>query len=93
MKHIQYTPKVRSIQATETIGQLDDSLWRTIRKLIKSKTSYFRKKDADKVQHLEEVLNLFHQIEGFMRQMIVKMINHTPTIARAIVNEALTKKD
>ena len=85
-----FTLKIRSVQTTETVGQLDDDLWRNIRALARSKTSYFRKKDADKVGPQEEVLNLFHQIDGLMKQMTVKIINRSKTIATALAKEALT---
>lgn len=84
--------KIRSVQATETEGQLEDSLWRYIRVLAKKISKYFRKKDSEKVESLEEVLNLFHQIDGIMTQLTVKMINHSPVIAAALAREALTNK-
>ena len=44
-----FTPKIRSVQTTQTLGQLDDDFWRNISALAKSKTIYFRKKDPEKV--------------------------------------------
>ena len=85
-----FTPKIRSVQTTQTLWQLDDDFWRNIRALARSKTSYFRKNDADKVGPQEEVLNLFHQIDGLMKQMTVKIINRSKTIATALAKEALT---
>lgn len=85
-----FAPKIRSVQTTQTLGQLDDDLWRNIRALARSKASYFRKKDADKVGPQEEVLNLFHQIQGLMKQMTIKIINRSPPIATALAKEALT---
>ena len=85
-----FTPKIRSVQTTETLGQLDDDFWRNIRQLAKSKTIYFRKKNPEKVGPQEEVLKLFHQIDGLMKQMMVKIINRSKIIATDIAKEALT---
>ncbi len=82
--------KSMPLQTPESLSQLDADFWRAVRELAKVRTSYFKKGDTEKVKPQEEVLNLFHYLEGLMEQMTVKIVNRSRTIATAIANEALS---
>ncbi|MFH0868245.1 MAG: hypothetical protein V1831_02945 [Candidatus Woesearchaeota archaeon] len=81
--------RISSIQTPESVRQLDGDFWRAVRKLARSKTKYFRNKNTEKVESQEEVLDLFHYLEGLMKQITFKIINHSGTVAKELVNEAL----
>ncbi len=76
------------LRTPETLRQLDDDLWRAIRKLAKVRAKYFRKGKTDRVEPQEEILNLFSYLYGKMEQMTVKMIDYSRNDAIAIANEA-----
>lgn len=77
----------------ETLRQLDNDLWRAIRRLGKVRGKYFRKGKTERVEPQEEILNLFGYLNGKMKQMTVKMINQSRSDAIAIANDALTNRN
>ena len=77
------------LQTPETPRQLRGDFFRAFRKLAKSMNGYLGKSSTERVVLQEEVLNLFHYLDGLMKQMTVKIVNHSRSDAIAIANEAL----